>query len=628
MTKESESTVTRFISLILSFVLVIGSVFMGSQNVFADDIGAAYQTEASTVDDFAYPAKYDPRETGMVSPIKNQFSSNNCWAYGTASAIDQALIKQGFVTDPSTLNVSGKSLAYTLFNRMDDPLHNTTEDRNVPTFSYDKSGLYTRGVAFFLSTWLGIAIYDQTPDWSLTTSVMDSALDYNSLKYRIKNCHLYNSPTVEEIKSAVMKYGALEVTIDTGQLYSNTYYYNPKAGDGHSVCVVGWDDSIPSSKFGSGVTQDGAWIIKNSWGEYSHEKGYFYITYDYQLTSCKAYEIMTADEYDNNYYYDGSAGDGVTDNLFFSSQTNHEAVANVFEAQKESDTDAEYLKAVNIAFTCKTESGVNCEVKIYTDVNPDSSGPENGRLTHTQTAFFERSGIYTVDLDKAIELKKGQKFSVVMELDAGENGTVSTYLARSGGIGDGHAVEITNPNQSFLLRGSDEWRDLYGIINNFEGERVARIKAFTVTEEKETEKTHTVDALGGSIRVNDTPGLRFGFSYDKTKLEGTENIEEYGFLYSYSQTDNLVFGAEGVKQTAANNRIDHGDYITYNLVFTSIPKSAFEQVLSARAYIKIDGEYFYSDILHRSFKGVADSVLADSSIDQTTKDRISNILNS
>lgn len=145
-------------------------------------------------------------------------------------------------------------------------------------------------------------------------------------------------------------------------------------------------------------------------------------------------------------------------------------------------------------------------------------------------------------------------------------------------------------------------------------------------EDTTKEPIQSVDALGGSIRVNQRPGLRFGFSYDKTQLDGTENIEEYGFLYSYSRTDDLTMGASGVKQTVANNRIDHGDYVTYNLVFINIPKSAFDQVVSARAYIKIDGEYYYSDVLQRSFTEVSNSVLADSEIDQTIKDRINKIL--
>ncbi len=139
--------------------------------------------------------------------------------------------------------------------------------------------------------------------------------------------------------------------------------------------------------------------------------------------------------------------------------------------------------------------------------------------------------------------------------------------------------------------------------------------------------SYSVDSLGGSIRVNGTSGLRFGFSYDETQLDGTENIEEYGFLYSFSQTDDLSFGASGVNKLVAKNKIDHGDYITYNLVFTNMPKSAFEQVLSARAYIKIDGEYYYSDILQRSFTGVANSVLADNEIEQMIKDKINKLLN-
>ncbi len=155
----------------------------------------------------------------------------------------------------------------------------------------------------------------------------------------------------------------------------------------------------------------------------------------------------------------------------------------------------------------------------------------------------------------------------------------------------------------------------------------ASLAMVNIYEDTTKGPSYSVDALGGSIRVDGTSGLRFGFSYDKTQLDGSEFIEECGFLYSFSQTDDLTFGASGVNKMVAKNMIDHGDYLTYNLVFTSIPKSAFDQVLSARAYIKINGEYYYSDILQRSFKGVANSVLTDSEIEQTIKDKINKILN-
>lgn len=133
---------------------------------------------------------------------------------------------------------------------------------------------------------------------------------------------------------------------------------------------------------------------------------------------------------------------------------------------------------------------------------------------------------------------------------------------------------------------------------------------------------YTVNALGGSIRVTDA-GLRFGFSFDKTQ---SVNPEEYGFVYMYSQADNFTADTVGVKKLTANNKLDNGDNVTFNLVFTNIPKSAYDQIVSARAYVKIDGNYYYSDTLQYSFSSVANAVLADSEIGQDIKDRIINIL--
>lgn len=141
----------------------------------------------------------------------------------------------------------------------------------------------------------------------------------------------------------------------------------------------------------------------------------------------------------------------------------------------------------------------------------------------------------------------------------------------------------------------------------------------------EIKPVYYVDALGGSIRVFDG-GFRLGFSFNDT--QGVA-VEEYGFIYAYNQTDDLnisLVGTDGVKKKVADNRIDWGDYITYNLVFTGMPKSAYDTVVSARAYVKVDGEYYYSSILQRSFNNVANAILEDETVDQSTKDAINNLL--
>ena len=110
-------------------------------------------------------------------------------------------------------------------------------------------------------------------------------------------------------------------------------------------------------------------------------------------------------------------------------------------------------------------------------------------------------------------------------------------------------------------------------------------------------------------------GLRFGYQYNGERLD---SIEEYGFVYDRGEKDNLT--VDNATKMSANNRIDHGDFITFNIVFTDIPVSAYGTVISARAYIKIGGEYFYSDTVKGSFNSVAEKVLADDEIDEKTKE--------
>lgn len=144
----------------------------------------------------------------------------------------------------------------------------------------------------------------------------------------------------------------------------------------------------------------------------------------------------------------------------------------------------------------------------------------------------------------------------------------------------------------------------------------------TYAKENKIPLLGTVTKNGGSIRVTDA-GLRFGYKYEG---EYNPNIEEYGFVYNSGVTNDLT--VDNALKLIANNRIDHGNNTTYNLVFTNVPYTdkAFNQMISAKAYIKIGGEYFYSDVVQHSYNTVADAVLKDDKIDNNTKDAVQNIL--
>ena len=143
---------------------------------------------------------------------------------------------------------------------------------------------------------------------------------------------------------------------------------------------------------------------------------------------------------------------------------------------------------------------------------------------------------------------------------------------------------------------------------------------------------------GGQIRTRDN-GLRFGFEFDESNIgfdfiKYAEDIE-YGFVYTYDSYENkndfqknLALRADknNVKVKSADKRNVEGTISTYNAVFTNIPESHFDDKISARAYVCIDGMYFYSPVITRSYSSVANAVLNDSTVSEEIKKEIENSL--
>ena len=143
---------------------------------------------------------------------------------------------------------------------------------------------------------------------------------------------------------------------------------------------------------------------------------------------------------------------------------------------------------------------------------------------------------------------------------------------------------------------------------------------------------------GGQIRTRDN-GLRFGFEFDENNIafdfkKYAENID-YGFVYTFDSYKNkndfqknyyLRANRNNVFVKSANKRNVEGTVSTYNAVFTNIPKDHLDDKISARAYVNIDGMYFYSPVVTRSYSDVANAVLNDSTVSEEIKKEIENSL--
>lgn len=143
-----------------------------------------------------------------------------------------------------------------------------------------------------------------------------------------------------------------------------------------------------------------------------------------------------------------------------------------------------------------------------------------------------------------------------------------------------------------------------------------------IPEKYQSSITHIISddiaqSKGAQIRTKDN-GLRFGFAFDENSIgfdfkKYAENIE-YGFVYTYKslnglndfqKNDSLRANDSTVYTKSANKRNVEGTVSTYNAVFTGITKDHYNNEITARAYVCIDGMYFYSPVTTYSISGVS-----------------------
>ena len=225
------------------------------------------------------------------------------------------------------------------------------------------------------------------------------------------------------IKGSLKKWGAAYTAFTYNKTcYNNvtSAYYEPADSlipvsiGGHSVTIVGWNDTYPAANFNTLPPGDGAWIVKNSWGTNWGDQGFFYVSYyDKFMGSAvvskeesKNTAVFLAEPVDNYaqvYYYDPL---GECKDLYFKTKQKG-TIANKFTASMPGT-----LQAIGF-YTTDLNTGY--EAKIYRN-------PTTGPIGETPAAEFNGTlqfmGYHTVPIPSGIEasLQTGDTFSVVLTL--------------------------------------------------------------------------------------------------------------------------------------------------------------------------------------------------------------------
>ncbi len=236
----------------------------------------------TALEGMSFPASFDWRAQGGVTPVKSQGNCGSCWAFcATAAFESQILIHSGLAEDLS-------EQALVSCNPLGD----------------DCGGGWME-TAYDLFAGSGAVRESCMPYHEVDT---DPCIQASCDVAAYLDSYYYVDDTVEAIKTAMLAGPvACAIAVCGGfSSYTGGCYDENCSEINHGVLLVGWDDSMCG---------DGAWILKNSWGPDWGENGYMYIKYGscyigYATDALNYTPGQTVHFFVDSHAIDDGAGDG------------------------------------------------------------------------------------------------------------------------------------------------------------------------------------------------------------------------------------------------------------------------------------------------------------------------------
>ncbi len=430
------------------------------------------------------PSSYSSVSENCVTSVKNQESTNVCWAFSAVAVAESSLLKNSnTVLSTSASDLSEAHLVWfthkSLSSNEDDP---TYGDGTYISNPYSSGGYWLRST-FALARGSGFALESEYPFYGNNISMMGDYPESSRYvsAYSLDSAYLIPNSEIDEIKKVIMKQGAISAAAYISTQYLNkgadgcAYFQNTRSSTNHQMTIVGWDDNFSVDNFKDGLKPDspGAWFVKNSYGVTFGDNGYFWISYsEPSLSQFAAEEVSVKDKDETVYQYDGYGyGTGRYANTSAGTPVKTASQANVFTAQKN-----EIISAVSF-YTMQDD--VDYKIEIFTDVTPNMSSPTAGKSTadYVMSGNAAYQGYHKIPLKSGVTVNKNESFSVVITFSVKDERNVYILFEGESGKNDGVYTRYysSKSGQSYYKYANNSWVESSGNekLNN------VCIKAFT-----------------------------------------------------------------------------------------------------------------------------------------------------